>query len=52
MRESTRQSFKAILKEDNYSWDEFSDVLIKNIKKTDMEELIYFLQEKNGKMKK
>lgn len=56
MRESTRQSFKAILKEDDYTWEEFADVLIANVSKFNIGELIAYLQEgleeKNGKRKK
>lgn len=60
MRESTRQSFKALLKEDDYTWEEFADVLIKNISKFNIGELIAYLQEglqdglqeKNKKSKK
>jgi hypothetical protein len=52
MRESTRQNFRALLKEDGYTWDELSDIFIKDCKKTDIEEFIYFLEEKNKKRKK
>jgi hypothetical protein len=52
MRESTRQNFRALLKEDGYTWDELSDIFVRDCKKADIEEFIYFLEEKNKKRKK
>jgi hypothetical protein len=52
MRECARDMFTALLKDDSFTWDEMADVLIKNVSKFNIGELIAYLQEKNGKRKK
>jgi hypothetical protein len=46
MRQSTKQSIKAILKENEYTWDELAEVFCKECNVPDIEDFIYFLNER------
>lgn len=45
MRQSTKEAVRAILKEEQYTWDELAEVFCKLCTTPDVEDFIYFLEE-------